>query len=315
VNARPPCRGRQAGITMTEVMIMSLVISSLMVVMAESMSTLSGVRVEQKAHFRVGDVAERVASRIRTDVHWATRVFSNSADDQEYLLTMAIGGSIVQQGGRLPSLTHSGYFQADAPGAPETGNVLLLAMRGPKVQLTFGDDATRLVQSLLFVVYASIDDGGRRDLLRWVSEPVVNYWDIVEIQDKKDRREAYRQLTDNGVRLAWDPYGKRATSLFEIDDDSLELVPPERRVDGREDRANSRPFRVRRMQFAANDSLPGVPVPAYANPASGFQGAFELKIDGASSGKLVLLRFVVASTEPLKRQIWTEIRRFMPTNG
>ena len=145
---------------------------------------------------------------------------------------------------------------------------------------------------------------------------MVNYFDVASIQDEGARADALQQLADNGVQLAWDPYGRRSGALFELATTSLQPLAVDRLVQGAEDSADSRPFGMRNMQLAPDDALPSVPIPAYARAASGFHGAFEIKVDGSTSGKLVLLRFVVQSTLPgLKRPIWSEIRRFLPTNG
>lgn len=309
-------RQGQAGMSMIEVMILAVVISLLMVVMTESLASLSTVRIEQKTHFRTGEVADHIARRIQSDVHLATRIFGNGVDDIDYLRSMAIGPGLLRTGRRLPALTQNGFFRVDPETTPETGNVLFLALRGPRVQLQLDGGASRLVQSLQFVIYASVDDGEQLELVRWQSLPVVNYFDITSITDEVARADALQQLADNGVQLAWDPYGKRAGALFELTRSSLQPLPLESLVQGSEDSADSRPFGMRNMRLAADDSLPAVPIPAYARAASGFHGAFEVKVDGSSSGKLVLLRFVVMSKLPgLKRPIWSEIRRFLPTNG
>jgi len=280
------------------------------------MSTLSGVRVEQKAHFKVGDVADHVARRIQNDVHYATRVFTDTADDGDYLRSMAIGNTLTRAGCRLPKLTQSGFFRPDPLDVAETGNLLFLALRGPKVQLHFESGSTRIVQPLQFVVYAPVFDGDKLELVRWLGQPMVNYYDVAEIQNPDERTEALQQLAQNDVRVAWDPFGKRAGSLFEITGNALVPMPMDHVVDGREDSAESRPFVQRHMQLAPNDAIQGIDVPAYGRIGSGFSGGIELKVDGSSSGKLVLLRYVVMSTLPgIKRQIWTEIRRFLPTNG
>jgi hypothetical protein len=307
--------GRSSGMTIPEVMIMALVISTLMIVMTESMSTLSGVRVEQRAHFGVGDVADHVARRVQSDVHIAARVFTDTADDTDYLRSMAIGNQLLRGGRRLPRLTQGGFFRPDPADVPETGDVLFLARRCPRVRIEFDDGSARTVQVLQFVVDSTIVNNGQVELLRWISQPVVNYYDVVEIQDQSQRAEALQQLSRNDVHLAWDPFGKRAASLYEISNSALALLPMDHLVDGKED-ADSRPFVMRHMQLAAGTSIPGVAIPAYANAASGFAGGIEIKVDGSSSGKLVLLRYVVLSTQPgMKRQIWTEIRRFLPTDG
>ena len=312
---RPPPGSPAAGMTMTEVMAMALIISTLMIILTESMSTLSGVRLEQKAHFRVGDVGDSVGRRIESDLDYAARVFSDTADDLEYLRSTAIGGQLLAAGRRLPRLTQSGYFRVDPPQVAETGNIVFLVRRGPKVRLQLDSSTARLVQGLQFVVYCPVVDAGRIELIRWLSEPLVDYWGIADIEDPTLRAEAIEQLQEGGVHLALDAHAPRGNGLFELVHSGLQPLAADRLVAGVEDRRNSRPFTLRRTQIAPNDAVPGMAVPAYAQAGSGFSGGFEVKLDGSASGKLVLLRFVVVATEPLQRPVATEIRRCISTGG
>ncbi|MEI6128790.1 MAG: hypothetical protein WCR59_01870 [Planctomycetota bacterium] len=315
MTAKSGCNS-ESGMSIIEVMILAVVISMLMIVMTESLTTMSSVRMEQKAHFRVGDVADHVARRIQTDVNLAARIFGGNSDDLDYLRSMAIGAALLRSGRRLPSVTQNGFFRPDAEGSVETGNILFLALRGPRVQLQLEGGTARLVQSIQFVIYAPVDDEHHLDLVRWQSQPLVNYFDIIGIKNEVVRADALRQLAENDIQLAWDPYGQRSSALFEIAGSSLQPVTADRLVQGKEDGADSRPFVMRHMQLPTDQSQIGILLPAYARVASGFHGAFEIKVDGSISGKLVLLRFVVASTQPgLKRHVWSEIHRFLPTNG
>lgn len=309
-------REREAGLTMTEVLVVSVVMSLMMVLVTESMTTLSGVRIEQRAHFRLGEVGDRVARRIEDDISMSTRVFGDNARDLAYLQAMAIGPQLLSSGRVLPRITDHGHFDPDPPVQRETGNMLFLSPRGPRVAIQVPNRPDRLVQTLRFVVYAPVATAEGADLLRWFSEPTVVYWDIADIADPNERADTVSQLHAGGVRYAWDPQSPRSSGLYELTAaGGIQPLDENRRVRGREDASTSRPFGSRAMQLAQATTAPQAQIPLYAAPGPSFDCAFEVKIDGTNSGKLVLLRFVVASTRGLKRAVWSEVRRLRHTSG
>jgi hypothetical protein len=307
----------QDGMSSLEVITMALIMSVLMIMVTESMGTLSGVRSEQRAHFRLDDTADSVASRIKKDIDVAERVFSSSTEDSDYLRAMDFGFDPLAEGARLPKLTTYSYFGPDPISAPETGNILFVARRGPRIAVKWNEAITEfLVQSLSFTVWLPIGDAGHLDLMRWVSEPIVNYWDVHDIDDERAKTDVLSQLYENGIRIAWDPTSPRATGLFEITAaGGLVQIPADRPIPGAEDRAASRPFARRQMQLAPNGTGGEHRVPLYARESGAFPGGFEIKIDGASAGKLLLLRLVARTKPQLARQVSTEIRRYYHTQG
>lgn len=306
----------QSGMSTTEVLIMATVMSVLMIMVTESMNTLSGVRSEQRAAFRLGDVADRVARRVERDVDYSTRIFSNSAQDSEYLQAMDVGYDLLGNGARLPQLTANGYFEPDPPGVVETGNVLFVARRGPRVEVKYGMTGQFHVQSLVFVVTAPIPEATSFDLIRWISDPVVDYWDVNEITDPIARVDVLEQLYDNGVRYAWDSTSPRPTGLFEVTPSgTLSQLATDAFVSGGEAVDSSRPFGKRRMRLAGNGKAGRWNVPAYAKADGTFPCGFEIKIDGSAAGKLLMLRMIAESASPTSQDVAVEIQRFFSSQG
>jgi hypothetical protein len=69
------------------------------------------------------------------------------------------------------------------------------------------------------------------------------------------------------------------------------------------------------MRIASNGDATKHPAPLYARPVGTFPGGFELKLDGADQGKLLLLRMVVEADSPQGRSVRTEARRVLATQG
>ena len=310
--------GRQAGFTLPEVAIMSFVMSALLVMIAQSIASLSSVRSDHKQHANIGNVADRIARSVERDVEYATRVFTNTPDDLAYLRATVIGQKLLVQGCRLPTLTNLGLFDHDPPATPQTGCVVFLGTRGARISITFNGtvDSERLVQSLVLVIYAPIvGASGDRDLLRWVSRPMASYWDIAEITDPVQRADAISRLYDSGVRIAWDPDQPRNTGLFELQQGGA-MVPllPTALLPGSEDVQLSRLLLQRNMRVAPNGNLPGIQVPEFADVVGAFPGGVEVKVDGAGKGRLLLFRLVIDSTQKQLRHVFSEVRRLINTD-
>ena len=304
----------QVGMTTTEVLIMASIMSVLMIMVTESMTTLSSVRCQQQARFHIANVADRVARQIDTDISFSSRIFCNGVEDSAYLDLMELPFPLTTPAHRLPTLTARGYFEPDSTTI-ETGNVLFLARRGPKLMVRLPGSGEFLVESLQFVVYAPVQDGERLELMRWTSELTLNYWDVADIDDPEARAELLSQLQDCGVLYAWDPLAPAGRGVWELADGILLPLEPDQLVLGGEDPVNSRPFGERAMQIAENGWSTVLVVPAFAKADGAFPGGFEIRADGSTSGKLILLRLVTRSLKPNVGDVANEVRRFFFASG
>lgn len=312
-------RQRESGLSSIELMAVAVVMSVLMVMVAESMRTLASVRGEQKASFTLGDVADRFARRVTADVDLAARVFTNRPEDVEYLAAVQFDSDIdpLSYGGRLPMLTAHGAFEPDPPGVPETGNLLFLARRGPTLQLEGPVLAVehQHVKTFQWVVVVPAVVDKKADLFRFVSDPLVDYWELATLPQAQ-REDALQQLADAGIRCAWDPSAPRTTGLFLVKDGgSLIAMGAADRVRLYEDPTASRPFSTRRLGLVLDESDDRFKVPQYARKNSGFFGSFEVKIDGGDAGKLLLMRLVVETDTPQGHKVRGETRRVLNTRG
>lgn len=307
-------RPRQSGMTTTEVLIMASIMSVLMIMITESMTTLSSVRHEQQTRFKVADVADRVARQIDKDLQFASRIFCNNVEDNQFLNRLDLATPLKAPNHRLPTLTDRGYFEPDSTTI-ETGNVLFLARRGPKLLVDLQEEGSFLFDSLQFIVYAPVEDGGSLELIRWASDLMLNYWDIAEIDDLAVRSDVLMQLEESGVMYAWDPLAPASGALWDLVGGILAPLDANDMVLGAEDPMNSRPFGERSMQIAENDWSNVIKVPAFTTANGAFPGGFELRADGSTAGKLILLRLVARSTKANVGDVGCEIRRFFYANG
>jgi type II secretory pathway pseudopilin PulG len=310
----------ERGMTMLEVSIMGVVMSLLLVMVSESIAGLSQTRAEQRQRAAIGQVGDRIARQIERDVAFAARVFSASPDGTAYLDSIEIGAALRTSGRRLPTMTSNGLFDRDPAGKAETGNIVLLASRRDRVSVEVEiDDETRThcTQAYVFVVYSTKTlENGDLDVLRWVSRPLVNYWDAMEIGDERERTAVLARLYDAGIRYAWDPKAARESGLFLLEQaGALSAMPTSVLLAGAEDRQISDSLADRRMRVVPNEGITQLPVPEFATPFGEHPGGFEVKIDGSEQGKLVLLRLVVESLLPHRRRVFGELRRVVDTNG
>ncbi len=309
-------REREAGFSSVELIAVAAVMSILMVMVAESMRTLASVRGEQRAGFQLGDVSDRVARKLTADVEFAARVFCADTTGMQTLAALDLGVELSSEGCRLPKLTSHGSFEPDAPGAQETGNVLFVSRRGEKLEVGDDEGARARVQTYEFCVTAPLTSEHALDLRRFVSAPVLDHSALLDFDDESARRTALASLHEQGVRFAWDPTAVPESAFWVISaNGELEPMPMGRRVPCSEDPTWSRPFGPRRMRVAQNGDSTRFPTPLYAQPLGAFPGGFELKLDGAEQGKLLLLRMVIESDAAQGRPVRAEARRVLATQG
>jgi type II secretory pathway pseudopilin PulG len=305
------------GFTLLEVLITATVIGSTLVLIAESISSLSQARTMLRLQTEVAQVGNEVVRGIERDVELATRIFSNTAGDMEWLRALAIGQTVLASGARLPTLTSTGLFDTDPASTPQTGNIAFVATRETDVgvELPSGPDTLRFACYRLSV-YTLVQTASGLDLLHWVSAPLLPYWDIQAIADPQVREDVVTEFHDLGFRYAWDAVAPRETGLYRLQQaGSMIAMSTSETLPGSEHEVSSRPFARRGMRVAANGSLEHVRIPEFAIANGSFPGGFEIKVDGTASGCLVLVRMVVESNLQLRRRVHGEVRRVISTNG
>lgn len=306
----------ESGFSSIELIVVAAVMSILMVMVAESMRTLAGVRGEQRAGFQIGDVSDRIARKLTTDVEFAARIFAADEMGAATLTRLDLGINLTTAGCRLPKLTSYGAFEPDAPGAQETGNVLFVSRRIDKLEAGDDEGPKARVQAYEFCVTVPMEVNGALDLLRFVSEPTVDHSALLDCGDDEARRDTAIELYEQGLRWSWDPAATPENAFYAIRaNGDLEPLGSAVRIPCSEDPSWSRPFEKRRMRVAKNGDATKFPAPLYARPSGAFPGGFELKLDGAEQGKLLLLRLVIETDSPNGRAIRGEARRVLATQG
>lgn len=316
-----------AGFTLVEVIIVFTVLAVLSLLLSETITRLTRSQAYRQGQANAEEVADRVIRGIEHDATFAAKIFTERPASRVYLDAMDFPVADVLPGAKMPVLTGRGYFEEDPSGVVETGNLLFMACAGPasKVETwTDGgaDTATLRIDTFYFVVYyLTRDEQGRIDLASWGSVRVANQGDIAYVTEPGRRSELLIKLLGVGVAYAWDPLSTRENGLFRIEqaDSSawLEQLGDGEKLPGDPRRHAPGSFTTRRLQVAKNGALPQAQVPLFAtpDPATGFPGGFEIKIDGPTSGKLMLLRLVLSSTSATTMTNHCEVRRYVSCRG
>lgn len=290
----------ESGFSLLEATVVGAVMTVLSVVIVQSLRDLSLSHAYARGQLVSAELAERVVRSLERDVRFSVWMFEGGVESSAYLARLATSGVVLAPGARLPQLTESGHFDPDPVGVPETGNLVFLGRSGSTflADLSVAQDGSDIVRvdRLSFVFYyITRTAAGDLDLGRWGSSQLARYPDIEAITDPLRRTEVLIKLHQDGVRYAWAPGKDAATALFEIQSSGwiAPLSPgakisedPAQRVLGF--------FGVRHAAIADNGAAPGTPIPLYAAAAGTFPGGFEVKLDGPPTGKLLLVRMVVA---------------------
>ena len=307
------------GFTLVEMVFSAAIISAIVLLMGESIVTLSRTHAFNRAQVRITDVSDSLAQIIGRDVTTSVRVFGKDTDSSAYYASLDLGGLQPVSGSRLPAFTNVGYFEKDRATAPLTGNLLFLGTRGDPMSVSIsslGARETFRVDVLRLVVYlpVPIRGGPYHDFARWCSVPLARVSDVTAITDATKQKKVWSELHASGVAYAWNPSLSRASGLFAISTSgTVSLLATSAKVPT--DKALTRKSLAasRRVGISANVSLPQATVPFYANPIAGkdFPGGFEVRVDGPTSGRLVMVRLMLTSVTEHGLRNYAEVRRLL----
>lgn len=295
----------QAGFTLVELSIASVVLVVMSAVIVQSLRGLTAAQSSVQSQAKVASLVERVGVRIEVDVGHAAKLFGEGEDARAVLAQLDFeglgGGAAPLADSRLPVARMTGVFEPDPADAVETGNLLLLARRDSKVAVESAPETVAPPVSmprridLLRIVAWYVHDGGESglDLSRFASVRLARLQDLQGLGDPARRARAARGLIELGVQMAWDP--STPTVFFALDEEGNAqplaagtLVPCD--VDDSDPGVLSR----RHVGLARNGTV-APRVPRFARATAVFPHGFELKHDGNGSGDLVLLRMVVTT--------------------
>lgn len=310
------------GFTIVELTFVTLIVGVLALLMGQSIATLSRTHSYSRGQVRITDVSDAIAQVVTRDVGVSVRVFAADDAGDAYAAALDMGTAAPITGSRRPTFTNVGYFEPDLPTESSTGNMLLLGIREEPttivVRTVGAPDEGYRVDVLRFVCYFPTPVAKSRafDLARWGSVKIARLSDVMALSDALKRTKVIKGLAAVGIQYAWEPTQDRANGLFKLTTSGgAVLLSATERIPGDPAATRLSLAGTRRVGVASNDLLPQPRVPFYANAnrANGalFPGGFEIRIDGPSSGRLLLLRMVLVSSNEQGAWNHAEVRRLL----
>lgn len=291
-------RSRQDGFTLLEAAIVFVVVTGLTAMITQSLISLSRSQRWSERRSVALNKVEKLVQAMSQDLDAAVRVYTESPASRALLARLDLGPMTPPRSAVLPIATERGYFDVDAIGVLETGNMLLIARTLPAIEVPTGvADRRARIDRFQFVLYCLHRENDRLDLDRWASAPIARVDDIAAIADAVERGAVVAGLHAQGVPLAWRNDEPVVENAF------FQLL-----ATGRSPRMQSsgkipasaheivRDALLRSRLMVASNGLTGSePVPRYAHELPDYPHGFEVKIDGDGTGRLVLVRLVVVS--------------------
>ncbi|MEM7202873.1 MAG: prepilin-type N-terminal cleavage/methylation domain-containing protein [Planctomycetota bacterium] len=309
--------GREDGFTLIEVAIVTMVVGVLTTLIVQSLADLARSQAYTQGQTRIAQGADLVMRGIVRDVTFSSHVFSDGGVGDGYLSAMDYPVAEVAPDSRLPLLTQRGYFDIDPAGELETGNLLFVARSQRSLLVDVSGGGTpdeRRVDTATFVIYSlnsKLPDGF--DLSRWSSVPVARHKDIMGLETVAQRTAALTALYAADVRYSWDAGRPAEEGLFVITSSGQALaLPVSAKIPTDPSQTRSGIISQKNAVIAPNGRVGGLNVPGYAEVTSaGFPGGFELKLDGPTSGKLLMLRLVMMRGRADSRANSAEVLRLV----
>jgi competence protein ComGC len=291
-------RRSAGGFTLVETMVVTTVIGVLTLLITESLADLSRSQTHTRGQWRIAEVNDSLMRGLAKDVACSVRLFTDGVVADDYLAALDYPATSLAPDSRLPALTDVGVFVPDGTGELLTGNVLFLgrfqAPESVEVPAAGGGTEPRRIDVLSFILYFTQRGAdGHLDLERWGSAPLASYEDLMVI-GAGERATAAAELHQKGVRHAWAIGSDAGDGLFAITSSGNLMALGSRRVPGDPAERRTGVLRGRGMRVAENGTVGKLEVPAYAEPGPlGFPGGFELRVDGPTTGKLLLIRLAL----------------------
>lgn len=313
----------ERGFTFVELIIVTTIIAILSVMITQSIRGLASTQVYTRSQSEVISVGERLLQDIARDCRYAMRVFEESAEDRNFLRYVDFPFRDVAAGSRFPIGTSSGTFIPDLPLATTTGNILAIAVTQPSVTVDLGTSRAAQDQYRIdvfrFVAYHLKERrDSRLDLARWSSRPVARYADIVAIEDYERRSRCLTQLAAEGIEVAWHTRALAASAFHQISGETGTMMPYVGELSTgaappvlTDEVMSAGELLARRGLEIAENGGTRVPVPMFAVPVENFPHGFEVKIDGPGSGRLLLVRVVIAKRRANQITNMTAVKRLM----
>ena len=308
----PRTDARTRGVSLVEVSVVTVIIGLLTILIVRSMSDLSATHTWTRGQAKATAAGDATARAIEIDASVAAQVYDR-ASGAAWLALMPLQDPLAP-GARLPVVTERGYFDVDPPSTIESGNALLLARDAGTWSTDVGTssrpDRVRVDLLRLVLWHPMRRTDGKLDLSRCATGRLARLTDLLAIEPSSRRAEVAQRLRDDGVAFAYEPYRRPDQGLQRISASGSLSAPPtgtKLPLDAGECRRSV--FAVQRVELCANGKAVGIAVPRYTRVDGVFPGGFEVKLDGPATGRLLLLRLVLAL--PGRRTNWAETTKLV----
>jgi hypothetical protein len=316
-----PANQREAGITVIEVVLMTVLIAILLLVLSEVVGTVSALQGRVHSQDLASTVSSKVMEEIRACGLASRNIFINDVQGQDFLAALDTSLYPVLTGSRLPLGDPTAPLVPDKAAETLTGNALLFAVQEPPVLITTTGGTYRIDHIRFAAFYLTLrseksvarrDD--RIDLVRFTSGAHPEGPSIQAITDSGDRSEVVSELRARGAEAAWMP-GVAVDQAFHelLSNDTMSATPVSSpSITTAPDGWIFPMFGSRRMSVAGNGDAHKVPL--FAKLVDGkelFPSGFEVKVVGPASGRRLLTRLVLLASDPGGHDVVQEALRIL----
>lgn len=316
---------QQEGFTLVELVISATVLVMLMYMVSTLAESGNDAHKYGERITRVTEITQSIVDDMRRELTSSVRLFPDDADGNGYVGLLDSSGFPTRLASSLPALDSSGIFEQETSTAAKTGNQLAFARHAWRTEFTttagrsFRIDVYRLVDYYLAAEGAGPQPGSAigLNLVKWVSEPLADGYQIDGIADATDRAEVCMHLLnatpdDDGVvhpavEVVWlrnDPPLQVGTLRQIQTAGTLNTSPPASRGVSwtilPDVKMSSQGLLFYRHHSVVTNYAPSTygigRFSVVDNTGDGFPHGFEVQMIGPASARQVLLRLLVVST-------------------
>lgn len=329
---------RTAGYTMIELVI-STVLLSMMIYAVTTLSLTGGQAQEYSRRLnRVTEITQQLTDDVRLELVSSVRLFSNDTEGNGNLALLDLAGAPTPLAGlRLPTVSANESVRADTAGSEITGNSLFFAKLAWTDRFVTTSTNEYLVDVYRWAYYylapenggPSVDNAIGLNIVRVVSEPLIDASSIDRITDATDQEEVLLHLFNatadaDGVthlpaEVVWDRGALASISgtfrHIDSSDGSLSNSPLSPRTSPwevlRTEPNVTGMLSYRHHSIATVFSRDSFGVSRYgveSTASAGFPHGFEVQIVGPSAARQILIHVVCASTQRSGQSAWSNIQ-------
>ncbi len=302
-------RNPRAGVTIVELMIVTVLLSFVIYALYELMLTTARLSAHTEAWANLVEWGQQGINNIGNEASTLRKLYGNDAIGNGYLNQTQLPVAFPRLGnGRLPTPQVNGNLRRDTAGAEQTGNTLLFCRDRNPFDATLVTLQVRRVDVVTLVAYYL--SPVNRPMGPWPRSLVLARWESVEFADYAqvmalpvvERGQVVAQLfTVRGVTHLWRMDQAATAAFYAIDSFGAVAGAPD---------PGYRPVGASNTNVIPNlgfgfagvawnfDGVNWVPerVPAFAiadGLGDGFPHGFEIQVIGSTGSRTVMLRLVI----------------------